>query len=285
MKAHNAPPPSLSIGECTVPEMPAAIAHNGERSTVLIDDQPRFVPDDAANVLVKHLFAQPDAHIRGVSYAVAYKMAEAHVGGDIVDVYHFNNDAVAFSIADIAGKGTQAAIHAAMIKYGLRAYASLGLTPEKVLRALDRLYLENNSYERSESFATIFFGYVDPSRRLMTYASAAHEPAFVIHSDGTAIHLPTTAPLIGVFDDQHHLFKERFVELRNGSLFLAATDGVSEARDRDGRLFGTERIIDLARSHLKDSEQRIVTSIISEVERFCSIGHRDDIAAIAARFR
>jgi hypothetical protein len=42
-------------------------------------------------------------------------------------------------------------VHAALIKYGLRAYSSMGLTPEAVLRAMDRLYLENSNFEKVES--------------------------------------------------------------------------------------------------------------------------------------
>lgn len=108
----------------------------------------------AAKVLVEHLFARGNASIAGVEYAVGYQLAHRLTGGDIVDVYHFDNDAVAFSIADISGKGTEAAIHAAMVKYGLRAYASQGQTPESVLRSTDRLYIENNAFEKIESFAS-----------------------------------------------------------------------------------------------------------------------------------
>ncbi len=115
----------------------------------------------AAKVLAEHLFARGEARIPGVEYAVGYRLAHGLTGGDIVDVYHFDNDAVSFCIADIEGKGTEAAIHAAMVKYGLRSYASHGLTPERVLRSLDRLYLENNAFERVDSFASVFFGMVD----------------------------------------------------------------------------------------------------------------------------
>jgi len=54
-----------------------------------------------------------------------------------------------FSKLNISAR-TQAAVHAAMIKYGLRSFVSNGLTPEKVMRSLDRLYLENNAYEELE---------------------------------------------------------------------------------------------------------------------------------------
>ncbi len=242
-----------------------------------------YVSDDAAHVLIKHLFAQTDSQIPGVSYAVTYRLAEGLAGGDIVDVYHFDNNSVAFSIADIAGKGTRAAVHAALVKYGLRAYASEGLSPEKVLRSLDRLYLENNTFERLESFATVFFGLVDPSRRLLTYSCAAHEPALLVHPDGDVVILEPTAPLIGVFDDQHQLFKQSFAHLRAGTLFVTTTDGVTEARADHGELFGMERLAQTVVANRHRSETEIMAALVDAAEEHCLGRCRDDIAVLVAR--
>ena len=272
---------SLSSGIETRPAPPTTLAHGGGDSTVhLISNNATSV---AAEVLAEHLFAQTDANIPGISYALTYKLAEGHVGGDLIDVYHFDNDSVAISIADIAGKGTQAAVHAAMIKYGLRAYASHGLTPERVLRSLDRLYLENNAFERTDSFASVFFGHIDPSRRLLHYASAAHEPVIYLSPSGEVTILETTAPLVGVFDDQHHLFNQRFLEVESGGTLVATTDGVTEARDPCDNLFGMPRFIDVVRANRNRSEKEIVAIILDAAEEFCKGKRRDDIAVIAVR--
>jgi serine phosphatase RsbU (regulator of sigma subunit) len=241
------------------------LRHKRGSASVIVKKSVRFeaTSEEAAQILVQHLFAQNNIPIPGISYAVSYKLAQGNTGGDIVDVYHYDNDAVAVAIADIAGKGPQAAIHAAMIKYGLRAYSSAGMTPEGVIRALDRLYLENNAFEKVESFASVFFGSIDPTRRLMHYTCAGHEPVFLMLPSGTHVDLPPTAPLIGIFDDQHHLFKQAFVDVKPGSIFLGATDGVTEARNEHGELFGMERLIATVRDHRT---------------------RRDDIAIVALRF-
>lgn len=279
------PPPvvrSIKSGIETTPPAPKSIAKGGGNGQVQLLSG-NSTPS-SAQVLAEHLFASTDKAIAGLSYAVTYRLAEGHVGGDLIDVYHFDNDAIAISIADIAGKGTQAAVHAAMIKYGLRAYASQGLTPERVLRSLDRLYLENNSFEQSDSFASVFFGLVDPSRRLLHYASAAHQPVVVVSTRGEVRQLETTAPLVGVFDDQHHLFRQRFVRLDEGSIFIATTDGVTEARNSKGEFFGMERFVALVASCHRSSEKEIVEAILQEADDFCGGKRRDDIAVIAARF-
>ncbi len=262
--------------------LPAAL--DGEVSTSQVDGLAEITDWTAAKVLVEHLFARGSARISGIEYAVGYKLAFGLTGGDIVDVYHFDNDAVSFCIADISGKGTEAAVHAALVKYGLRAYASQGLTPERVLRSLDRLYLENNAFENIESFASVFFGMVDSSRRIMHYASGGHEAAAIILPGGRARTIEPTAPLIGVFDDQHHLFKQGFVELPPGALFVATTDGITEARSPDRAFFGMEGFIEIVEALADAPVDEIVHALIDRARAFTHDHLRDDIAVVAARF-
>jgi sigma-B regulation protein RsbU (phosphoserine phosphatase) len=269
----------------TKPEGIKSGLERGRASIVVRDGNlPEATMEEAAKVLVEHLFAQNDILIPGVSYAVGYKLAEGPTGGDIVDVYHYDNDAVAFSIADISGKGPQAAVNAALVKFGLRAYSSEGMTPERVIRALDRLYLENNAFEKTESFASVFFGIVDPTRRLMTYANAGHEPVLLVEPGGTAMVLPPTSPLVGVFDDQHHLFKQAFVEVAAGTLFVGATDGVTEARNQDGEQFGMDRLVETVLVHRRLPEPELVQAIVETALAFGAGRRRDDIAIVAVRF-
>ena len=251
-------------------------------SALRVDDATGVSEWAAAQVLVEHLFARGTSAISGIEYAVGYQLSHGLTGGDIVDVYQFDNDAVSFSIADISGKGTEAAVHAAMVKYGLRA--SQGLTPERVLRSLDRLYIENNTFDRVESFATVFFGLVDNSRRIMHYASGGHEPAAIMVPGERPQTLSPTAPLVGVFDDQHHLFKERFVELPPGTIFVATTDGITEARAPDRSFFGMEGFLATIEELAEAPVETIVRELIDRARAFSGDSLRDDVAVLAARF-
>jgi sigma-B regulation protein RsbU (phosphoserine phosphatase) len=257
----------------------------GDTSTTVHMNGVAGVPNwTAAKVLIEHLFARGNTSIAGVEYSVGYQLAHGMTGGDIVDVYHFDNDAVSFSIADISGKGTEAAIHAAMVKYGLRAYASQGLTPESVLRSLDRLYIENNAFERIESFASVFFAMVDSSRRIMHYASGGHEAAALLVPGEPVRTIAPTAPLVGVFDDQHHLFKQSFLELPPGALFVATTDGITEARAPDKSFFGLEGFLETIEQFAEAPTELIVHELISRAKAFSHDNLHDDVAVVAARF-
>jgi len=269
-----------------VPSEDLTSPHPPGRSSTKLIDMPTHDKraDEAAAVLMSHLFTAGDRKIGGISYAVAYRLADVHVGGDIVDVYHFDNDTVALSIADISGKGAQAAVHAALIKYGLRAYASHGLTPERSMRAMDRLFLENATFEDIESFASVFFGVVEPQRRKMIYSSAGHEPVVLVHPHLPPEILEPTSPIIGVFDDQHHLFRQNIVDLWPGSLLVMATDGVTEARSADGAFFGLEGLVACVDEHRDVEPAAVVDAIVADVQEFSGESLRDDVAILAARF-
>jgi serine phosphatase RsbU (regulator of sigma subunit) len=276
------PPAPILPAVSTPVELPES-GPSGTSSVAIVLDG-KSSRESAAQVLIEHLFANADTDIPNVSYAVSYRLAEEFIGGDIVDVYHFDNNCVAFAIADISGKGARAAVHAALIKYGLRAYSSQGLTPEAVLRAMARLYLENNRFEKVESFASVFFAIVDPLRRTLTFANGGHEPIVLVSPGGVVSVLKPTAPLIGVFDDQHHLYRQESVQVENGTLLVATTDGVTEARARDGELFGMERFIAAVLGSYQQSPQAILARVIEDVQAFSNKRLRDDIAIVAVRF-
>jgi phosphoserine phosphatase RsbU/P len=274
---------TISSGIETPPSSPASAGKRAGRASVQVGTRHPPSKANAAEILIEHLFANTDAQIPGISYSVAYRLAEVHIGGDIVDVYHFDNNSVALSVADISGKGARAAVHAALIKYGLRALSSHGLTPERALRSLDRLYLENNNFEESDSFATVFFCLIDPRRKVLTYASAGHEPVLIVHPDKSIQVLAPTAPLIGVFDDQHHLFTQDIASISSGSLLVATTDGVTESRNAAGELFGMERFIEVVRAHADGDVIDVTKAVLDTAQAFSHTGIVDDMAILAAR--
>jgi len=159
------------------------------------------------------------------------------------------------------------------------------LTAERVLRSLDRLYIENTAFERIESFASVFFGVVDSSRRTMSYASGGHEAAAICVPGAKPRLLEPTAPLIGVFDDQHHLFKQSHVELPPGSILVATTDGITEARSPEGEFFGVEGFLAVVEEYVEAPTEAIVQALLDRSAAHAgSRAIRDDIAVLAARF-
>jgi len=261
------------------------------RSSVsgIIANRQEATPYTAARILVDHLYTYRCAPIPGVDIGTAYALAEENVrvGGDLIDAYQFNNGSMAISIADIAGKGTTAAARAALVKYALRAYVSSGLTPAQVLRNLNVLYMETTTFDRreSDSFVSVFLAVIDPELQIITYASAGHDLAILLHPSKPFETLPPTAPIIGVFDESQKLFHQRLVHLQpGGSTLILATDGVTEACAPSGDFVKREDIMSLVQSNSARPAQQQADELLRATQSFCGGKPRDDIAILAARF-
>ncbi|HLI96641.1 MAG TPA: PP2C family protein-serine/threonine phosphatase [Candidatus Baltobacteraceae bacterium] len=245
--------------------------------------------DTAARILVDHLYAHRFPPVPGVDIGTAYLLADddVRVGGDLIDVYQFNNGSVAISIADISGKGSQAASRAALVKYGLRAYVSAGFTPAQVLRNLNVLYIETSAFDHVEpdSFVSVFLGIIDPEHRIMTYASAGHEAVILLNPHQLAVLLPPTAPIVGVFEESHKLFHQRLVYLQpGGSTLIVTTDGVTEARAVNGEFIKRDDIMSWIESNHALSAQEQADSLLLATRHFCGGRAQDDIAIVVACF-
>lgn len=218
--------------------------------------------------------------------ALAYRLAgnREHVGGDIIDVYRLRDGGSVLSIADISGKGIKAAVDAALVKYSMRAYASEGFSPQRILRSLNRLYIEKNANDGEESFVTAFVAALDPATKSFRYASAAHEPVALCEPGRPAYALPVTAPLLGLFDDPGDSFGETALMLESNTLLVAATDGLTECRAPDGTFFGMERFLRLIDAHREASPQDLLEAILAELRRFARVQFEDDTAVLVARF-
>jgi len=249
----------------------------------------KATPDSAARILVDHLYSHRFPAVPGVDIGTAYVLAEdeVRVGGDLIDVYQFNNGSVAISIADISGKGAQAASRAALVKYGLRAYVSAGFTPAQVLRNLNVLYMETSAYDKvdPDSFVSVFLGIIDPEHRIMTYASAGHEPAILLHPHKAPEMLPPTAPIVGVFEESHKLFHQRLVYLQpGGSTLIVTTDGVTEARAPGGEFVKPDDIMKWLEFNRALSAREQADRLLRATLQFCGGRAQDDIAIVVAYF-
>ncbi len=250
---------------------------------------PNSNPDSAARILVEHLYAHRFPPVPGVDIGTAYLLSQddVRVGGDLLDVYRFNNGSVAISIADICGKGAEAASRAALVKYGLRAFVSAGFTPAQVLRNLNVLYMETAAFDEvdNDSFVSVFLGVIDPEHRVMTYASAGHEPAIILRPDCPPELLPPTAPIVGVFAESQKLFHQRLVYLPpGGSTLVATTDGITEARTQEGAFIEFDQIMQWIDHNRTAGAQEQADRLMSSTIDFCGGRPRDDIAIAVARF-
>ncbi|WP_246843991.1 PP2C family protein-serine/threonine phosphatase, partial [Hydrocoleum sp. CS-953] len=169
------------------------------------------------------------------------------VAGDFYDAFTLGNDQIGLVIADVCDKGVGAALFMALFRSLIRIFSSeedklqatttsINLAHEKALQAvrLTNDYVAQNHWQMS-MFATLFFGVLDPKTGLLSYVNGGHEPLFIINQDGIKQTLNSTGPAVGMMPNMKFEIKE--VQLEPGEILIGYTDGVTEAKCPEGKLF------------------------------------------------
>jgi serine phosphatase RsbU (regulator of sigma subunit) len=171
----------------------------------------------------------------GVDVSARYLPAK-EVGGDFYDFYARKNDLV-LTVADAAGKGISACLYSLGLRSILRScYASGGGVAE-IAEQANRLFWEDA--HQTEMFVTAIIAVYDPAQRVARYVSAGHNPGLVCRSNGNVERLEGGGLAMGI--DSTQRFEEHKVALSSGDLLVLFTDGVTEARNPRGALFGEAR--------------------------------------------
>ncbi|WP_214369344.1 SpoIIE family protein phosphatase [Pseudonocardia sp. H11422] len=219
--------------------------------------------------------------IPGLGLAARYvAQAEgAEVGGDVYDVVAGAEPGTwSLTIADVCGKGPESAALTALIRHTLRAEAGHGVDPAEALRRLNAaILLQAGPHEAR--FATAVHGRVraDAEGVSLALVSAGHPPAVVLRHSRVEF-VTATGTLLGVFPDPE--LTEAGVRLEQGDTLLLHTDGVTEARDRAGELYGPHRLAaTLVRCEGRSADD-IADAVLADVLAFQQGHVRDDIAML-----
>jgi hypothetical protein len=183
----------------------------------------------AALTLQSSLLPASVPTLDGIDMQVRYRPSGARtgVGSDWFDVIELPNEEVGFVIGDVMGHGLAAAAFMGQLRVALRAFATEGHSPSRVLERADQM-LPTISGER---IATAIYAIVEPGGRLR-YANAGHPPPLVAQNGRSASYLSggLSAPIgVGLPAGSRG---ESAVRLEPGALLLMYTDGLIERRDR-----------------------------------------------------
>ncbi len=224
--------------------------------------------------------ALPDAP--GLRLAARYRpQADVHsgiqVGGDLYDVVAGTAPGCwALVLADVCGKGPQAAALTALIRHTMRAEIDHGLGPAEVLHRLNRAMLRTAG-TTSARFATVVHAQlaVDSDGATVQLASAGHPPPLL--RSGPRVE-PVLAPgtLLGVYADIE--LTEVTFRLHRGDMMVLYTDGVTEARGVDG-FYGADRLTRVVRSATASAEA-VADDLLGDVVAFQQERLRDDVAIL-----
>lgn len=201
----------------------------------IIDEEMKIVSD------IQHsLLPQTLPKIPGMDLAVHYQTTQ-RAGGDYYDFFALEDGRWGIFIADVCGHGPAAAVLMAITHAVAHDYIEHAAEPGQFLDHINRTLYQRYTKD-SKSFVTAFYGVYDPKTRCMTYARAGHdEPRIRRSTDGAIETFESSGNLpLGISPKEIHT--EYTKCLHPGDLILFYTDGITEAKNPQGELFGTERI-------------------------------------------
>lgn len=203
------------------------------------------------------------------------------VGGDFYDYFMPDSEYLCIAIGDVSGKGVPAALFMAVTRTLLRAYLQAGDSPGEALANLNRDLAKNNDYCM---FVTVFCLLIHLPTGRCRFANGGHNLPYLIKGDGTIGCLPKTkGAALGVIEEL--AVAEGEVALEPGETVFFYTDGVTEAMNRQGKLYGESRTEEeLARQHTKDCTG-LLEAVVKAVENHADGAEQsDDITMVAFRY-
>jgi len=216
----------------------------------------------------------------GAGYHIAALMnAAREVGGDFYDYYELPDGRLVVTIADVSGKGIPAAFFMMKSRMTIKSCVHASASLAEAIAKANVLLSANNS---AEMFVTAWVGIFDRKTKTLEFVSAGHNPPLVRHriannqqqATVTWLQVPRS-PAMGNFADAR--YRSAQITLQTGERLFLYTDGVTEAMNARGELFGNDRLS----SSLEKAEGDLIPTVKSAVDDFVAGAEQaDDITML-----
>lgn len=203
------------------------------------------------------------------------------VGGDFYDFFMIDEDHLAVVMADVSGKGVPGALFMMVSKVILKNNAMLGRPVGEILAMTNDLICANN---QMEMFVTVWMGILEISTGTIRAANAGHEYPAVMQDGCFRLCRDRHSFVIGGLADVH--YQEYELQLEKGDKLFLYTDGVTEATDEKGELFGTERMLGALNACADSSPREILTGVRDAVDAFVGEAEQfDDMTMLCLTYK
>jgi len=209
-------------------------------------------------------------------------MPDSIVGGDYFDYLSTaENDRLGVVISDAASKGLPAAVQALFVSGAMRMGVSFETKMSSLIGRLNTLIYDTFPHERFVSLC--YCELTHSANGLVLYANAGHCPPLHYRSaDGHIARLEPTGGILGIVAEQQ--FRVENINMGHGDILVMFTDGITEAQDRTGTLYGEDRLRDLLRMYHTEPANVIAQAILEDVQQFAANArYSDDKTLIVIR--
>ena len=253
---------------------------------------------EEARKIQENLIPETLPEIPGYEVAGHYE-PRGPVGGDYYDCIELSTGGWGLAIADVSGKGMQAALLMATLRAGLLSE----LTSSKVREESDSIDMKNELVEMAmtlnsllyvsgteEKYATFFYSHLNPETDTLTTLNGGHNPPLIVKNDGNIVWLGQDVgglPL-GMFpNDMVPLiakYEAEQIELESGDLIIFYTDGVTETVNTEDEFYDEERLEEVAKTSTDSDASHICNLIYRTVMDFQGDADQfDDLTLLVLR--
>ena len=256
-----------------------AIAIENARLYEEIERQERRLERDLAlaRELQGRLLPQTNPKLAHLDVAAKFVPARA-IGGDLYDFIPYSMSRLGIVIGDVSGKGAPAAIYAALVSGIIRSHAPIEPGSAEMLSAVN-LSLAERRIEAQ--FVSIIYAVWDDEHRTLTVANSGLPRPIFVHGGKNEVIEATGLPL-GLFDEaDYDEFKFR---MKPGDMFVFFSDGILDARNRKGELFGRGRVEQIISECASKSANCVVDSLFkAAAEHSAGVETFDDQTVVAIK--
>lgn len=235
---------------------------------------------DAARAIQQRLYPKEAPQTPGFDIAGAAYPAES-LCGDYYDFFPMPGGCLGMTVADVCGHGVGPSILMAQARAYLRSLALAHADVGEVLRRLNEILTVEGS---EREFVTQILVRLDPDARTLVYTNAGHPAGLLIDRDGElreelgACDMP-----LGLYTDRLYP-SSRAIRLEPGDVLILFTDGITECLGIDESEYGTQRILELLKSHRRDGAHQILDALYKSASGFRFEGPQlDDMTAIVCK--
>ena len=205
----------------------------------------------------------------------AMSISSKQVGGDYYDFIHREN-LVAVAVADVSGKGVPASLLMASLQASLRANMDGMEDPVRIVSTLNDVMCDSTAPDK---FATLFYGCLDMKHDTLHFSNAGHVFPVIVRDGGKIDILDYSGLILGV--QPEFPYEGRNLKFRPGDTLIVLTDGVTEAENSEGDLFGEERLYKLLASLKGRSAFQVKEDIVETIKKFTHPkGFNDDLTIL-----
>lgn len=235
-----------------------------KKTTSLVREQARLhseleIAARIQNGLLRHDFKEIEQKL-GIRVAASMSPAK-EVGGDFYDIFLVSGKKACIVMADVSGKGVPAALFMTMAKTHIKNYGMLDMPLEELAYRVNNQLCEDNP---EEMFVTAFIGMFNMDTGILTYINAGHNRPYLSQADAGFSQVPSKADLVlGLWENAR--YREQAMDLKQGGRIYLYTDGVTEAENCQGELFGDKRLCEALNSGQTGEEPADLTDRISRI--------------------